>query len=1345
MKAGYAALFGVVVAFSAYQGTTRQSPLEATVRPKTSSESMSFPAGPDSNLPGVQKFPTIAGGMCKLTLDVKANPPCGGCQSICPGTELAHLMGDYFTADTVSDPVHWNVSELGRSMIRFVIASVPDPVHTHMALLFDRGIETIQSAAQASGFLFDRSWMPWDISSHSESADFTVRMAQDKYQESVEDLPGLMIFQKTHRKTEATSEVLFVLVVGETPTGGIHLEQLKNAFSIRRSMLDGLVDRSGERNILRFYGPEFSGSLRSLNDGLNAVPDHNNLKVFIRSGSISSTAAIQHFRFVSKNICAKCIDFKTFQFPDSEQEYYLSLFLGDREHLHSHIAILSEDETAFGSQELQAKEESGGTLDTKTSAISVGNSTPDGHNSDVSQKREAGGLLNRVHHFFSWLVGSEVEDLRCKARPPKDADADAPSPCFPYLRLYFPRGIAQLRDAYQRNVKAQAAPVEGLKSIPQDTLPLSLSITGTDEDSVAPYSPLQTPLSEESILQGIVSALRKKHARVVVIRAADPLDMIFLSRYLRQNYPQARLITIGADLLMVHEFYDPRFHGILALAPYPLLSGVSFPEKSAPADAGYGQSNQADDVAHQVERVFPDSYTVGSFNAMLSLLMVSKQTTVSDPNGLPPSDYVQFGLPSFLLPKDADTHWQPHLWLLTIGNDGYWPAAVLDYKDQFPSAEIPYSDTGLVSHPSYFVHFSIEWTLLWILVFSLTLAFALLLALPAPFRRSEVLSRFRVTESPVRNGILFAGGMLLVAAQSIFVFPSIPWLGRFHQLDKSISFSQWVSDFLDSMWPPVLGYGLSVGLLGFACYVGFRKRKSKNLAYVGAALCGGSLAAACLSTIWDWSRYLSPVFGAFVYRFVHVESGVSPALPVLLLLGAWIWWCWQSLTGVASTEEKDIVMPSPDKFSATVLSDAYDRVRLEAIASRSDKWPPDSMHPISCDMRIVLAAILGTGGILLLMRPGEIAEAFEPTPFKLLYWILLYSCLCLVCYLAAQIVGLWLEFRTLLRAIHQLPFRRTFKDLKPLTWKPLWKLAGAGREEFIQLFGEEIDALDEIQKIEVKDSPLAIATAKAKDAILQVCEDYERMTTAADLRMFDFRVCFCWFTNTLRHITWNKTVRGIKDWYSSNVAIAGSATVRNSFHDLQVDLASVTSQALIQLASNWKTEERANDQVKPQSSDEAKPESRDENPGPKNVPLNPKTPSKETRALERFLCLFYLNVILVPLRRLQTIILALAGVFVFVLMSYSSYPFESRESFHVLLISIFFAISLVVGIVYGQMYSNSLLSVITNTAQGELGVDFWVKLGSFVFIPLLSILSVQFPGLNNFLFSWLQPALQSVK
>jgi hypothetical protein len=182
---------------------------------------------------------------------------------------------------------------------------------------------------------------------------------------------------------------------------------------------------------------------------------------------------------------------------------------------------------------------------------------------------------------------------------------DLPKPaCF--LRLYFPREIAQLRDAYQRDLKSQSS--AGEQNEPQNSLPLSLSVTGNDDDSVAPYSPLQTPLSQESILQAIVAALRRDQAKVVIIRAADALDMVFLSRYLRQNYPQARLVTVGADLLMVHEFYDPRFHGILATTPYPLLAGAEFPS-----------SVDSSSAERKPERLFPDSYTVGDYNAFQSL------------------------------------------------------------------------------------------------------------------------------------------------------------------------------------------------------------------------------------------------------------------------------------------------------------------------------------------------------------------------------------------------------------------------------------------------------------------------------------------------------------------------------------------------------------------------------------------------------------------------------------------------------------------------------------------------------------------------------------------------------
>src|SRR5262249_27543786 len=228
--------------------------------------------------------------------------------------------------------------------------------------------------------------------------------------------------------------------------------------------------------------------------------------------------------------------------------------------------------------------------------------------------------------------------------------------------LYYPRGIAHLRDAYQQNLKAQADSEMG-KAAPQNGLPLSLSVTGNDDDTVAPFSPLQTPLSQESILQGIVTTLRMAHAKVVVIRAGDPLDTVFLAHYLRQNYPQARLVTAGADLLMIHAFFDPRFHGILALTSYPLLSGADFASSEA---------------ERRLKRVFPDSYSVGDYNAFVSLLASDSPTSDGQ---LPLANYGQFGLPSFLQGTNAQQGcetWRAHLWLTAVGRDGYWPVTVLD-------------------------------------------------------------------------------------------------------------------------------------------------------------------------------------------------------------------------------------------------------------------------------------------------------------------------------------------------------------------------------------------------------------------------------------------------------------------------------------------------------------------------------------------------------------------------------------------------------------------------------------------------------------------------------------------
>ena len=104
----------------------------------------------------------------------------------------------------------------------------------------------------------------------------------------------------------------------------------------------------------------------------------------------------------------------------------------------------------------------------------------------------------------------------------------------PRLTIYcdsiIPVGSPIFVTPYQQNLKAQADSETG-KLPPQNGLPLSLSVTGNDDDIVAPFSPLQTPLSQESILQGIVVTMRMAHAKVVGIRAGDPLDTVFLARY----------------------------------------------------------------------------------------------------------------------------------------------------------------------------------------------------------------------------------------------------------------------------------------------------------------------------------------------------------------------------------------------------------------------------------------------------------------------------------------------------------------------------------------------------------------------------------------------------------------------------------------------------------------------------------------------------------------------------------------------------------------------------------------------------------------------------------------------
>jgi hypothetical protein len=69
----------------------------------------------------------------------------------------------------------------------------------------------------------------------------------------------------------------------------------------------------------------------------------------------------------------------------------------------------------------------------------------------------------------------------------------------------------------------------------------------------------------------------------------------------------------------------------------------------------------------------------------------------------------------------------------------------------------------------------------------------------------------------------------------------------------------------------------------------------------------------------------------------------------------------------------------------------------------------------------------------------------------------------------------------------------------------------------------------------------------------------------------------------------------------------------------------------------------------------------------------------------------------------------------------------------------------IVGFVYAQMHRDSTLSYITGTEPGELGLNFWVRIVSFVAVPAISLLASQFPQIAGLFSSWVEPAVNALK
>ena len=103
--------------------------------------------------------------------------------------------------------------------VDMVIATVPDPVHTHLAMVFDRTIDALLKAAAANGYTSSYYWLPWKRELPGlENAIVVDRDAEPRHDPERERQPGILIL----RSADDFNHPKYIFLVGESPTEGVN-------------------------------------------------------------------------------------------------------------------------------------------------------------------------------------------------------------------------------------------------------------------------------------------------------------------------------------------------------------------------------------------------------------------------------------------------------------------------------------------------------------------------------------------------------------------------------------------------------------------------------------------------------------------------------------------------------------------------------------------------------------------------------------------------------------------------------------------------------------------------------------------------------------------------------------------------------------------------------------------------------------------------------------------------------------------------------------------------------------------------------------------------------------------
>ncbi len=1163
---------------------------------------------------------------------------------------------------------HWNVPHDARPDVQFVIALLPDPKHTNLGLFVDLGTEAIQNAAQDEGFDFDRAVMPWSESEPPQNGALLDALVREEFESENEKFPGLLIFRQGATRLahadpatpfkHGDRKTLFVLVVGEHPTAGINKAQFNNAIAMMRAIRGGVAPALTPP--LFVLGPTFSGSLYSLNDLLRSTASQNDYRgAFVYSGTIRGTESSCWFL---RNRPSD-VQYESLQETENDVLTRFDTFVRDSLFLRGRddIAVLSEDETSYGRSVAPPNPPAGTALPSADSRSTWATCRPD----DTLQNDSASN--------------GEATAKRVSATDKHPGPSE-------WSQFQFPRGIAQFRSAYQRqfgdSTNSQEAVLQG-----HSVLHLDMDTSGGDDLSPT-YARGQLPLVQEAVMLGIVANLHQRRPKFVVLRATDPLDQLFLAKYLRDHYPEGRIVVVAPDLLFSRES-DGSLTGLVTIGTYPLISQEDW--------FLYHELNHRQ-IRGALQRTFENSTTVGTFNAMLALLeqipdfhaapFCLEETPCSltpDRKSLPSAPYADYGSPFFATFKQGRrSSLRPGFWASVLGRDGYWTlkAEQPDEKSSLDQIQgVPISqrvrlgdDSNPFGAPRSFMIACILFVTMFGIHIYLLFSGSILSRLEAQAIYAVVESpdipfgpQIRISDRWRRSAIL---AMITLTLTGSLLLLCCAW-------KSAQPFNSYLLLFYFPFLFPLVGCSVSLFLIW--------QRHHERLIVVWSVVIAVALFIAAL-----FPRFWFPgtEFLLVSRRILYLNSSVSPILPLIFFACGGLFILWFELRGMALVDVRRPRLPIGDLSGALFQVDDKRGEELRNL-----------MRPLSVPRQMAywLIPLIPIVVITMNLQWVRPIQSLEGIWFDSLYSVLLWAGILFFFAAIFRMLVTWAHARVILSGLDRLPLRDSFSRLKEFSWGFVWSIGGSTLRDSYKFLNRELESVDHLYR-----------ALQAKRSVL-ARPDYLRM-------LLSIRAVRRRYADLMRSY---KSV--VEDGIVGNIPM-----LMNDCGLLQIKMAELATDVVNRILEPvWKKDRSAIGSDVPAS-------------------LRRKPDNLELVAGE-YVSFVYANFFVTVLLRMRSMVMGAIATYIFILLSISSYPFEPAPMIFALAVLLICVLGGAVGYVYAQMHREATLSRLTDTKEGELGPEFWMQFVAAGALPVLTLLASQFPAISRVLYSLVQPALQSVK